>query len=184
MLSTTIAYANITPLNPSLILNRSRFLLGFCFIESYQINLLPQKLNLMIMTTGHISSVTLISFSTADLCQPDLVPESPWRDTWSFRSDILDFASDIVIGTLPLQRVFSSITILVSLKWSIQVEHVLCSRVLLSINFRVEHMFSIPKDNFTHTYLIILANKLPVLLKTFFKTTHFPNKYFHVKYLI
>lgn len=57
---------NIIFLNPrqDQILNRMTFLLHFCSTASYQINFIPEKFNLIIVASGHMSSITLISLST------------------------------------------------------------------------------------------------------------------------
>lgn len=67
LLSTATAYSNTIFLNPrhDWILNRTRFLLQFCSIESYQINFISEKFNLIIGASGHTSSITLISLSTS-----------------------------------------------------------------------------------------------------------------------
>lgn len=160
MLSTTIAYSNTVFLNPNqyLILNRWSFLLHICVTESYQINFLPEKLNLMTVTTGHISSITLISFSTADLYQPDLVPESPWREAWSFRSEILDCPSDTISQNnwkTPTSKIFFSFLHYTSAVkvTNTKVTHTLHSKVFWSTNFGAgDKCFPCQKTNsFIHT---------------------------------
>jgi len=53
-----------------------------------------------------------------------------------------------------------------------KVAHALCS------NFGVGQVFSIPKDNITYTYILILVSNLPLLLKTFFTKAHFQKNIF------
>lgn len=75
-----IAYSNTVFLNPrqDRILNKMSFPLHFCSIESYQINFIPEKLNLIIVAIGHTSSITLISLSTT--LSASSRPSTPWNN--------------------------------------------------------------------------------------------------------
>lgn len=171
MLNITTVYSNSRSLNLSqhLIRKRSSLLLDFCFTESYQIHFLPEKLNLMIGTTGHISSITLISFSTADLYQTDLLPASPWRDTWSLTSEISDLPSDTMSHSnwkTPTSKIYFFLFHYISAVEVTQhksTTHTTC-RGLAKYQLRIRTNVSYPKRQlFLNT--MILANNLPACSK-------------------